>query len=84
MDERVRRRFASRTIPGHLLRGVIGALAVVAAVMVAGGSVGRLPPLAALPLAGVALWMFRGCPTCWAIGLVETASCRGPGRIRGG
>ncbi len=82
MDKAVRSRFASKTIPGHLLRGVIGIVAVIAAIAVAGGSIGRLPPLVALPLLGLALWMFRGCPTCWAIGLVETAACRAPDQVR--
>jgi hypothetical protein len=30
----------------------------------------------ALPLLGGALISFRGCPTCWAAGLVETLSRR--------
>jgi hypothetical protein len=51
-------------------------MAVIAAIMVAAGSTERVPPLASLPLLGVALWMFRGCPTCWVIGLVATANCR--------
>ena len=76
MDRAQQRRFASKTIPHHLLRGLIGIMAVIAAIMVAAGSIERVPPLASLPLLGVALWMFRGCPTCWVIGLVATANCR--------
>ena len=76
MSESPRRRFASKTIPGHLARGVVGLLALIAALVVASGQHGRLSPLLALPLLGLAVAMFRGCPTCWAIGLAETAACR--------
>ena len=63
--------FASRSLPEHLLRGLVGLGAFVAAVSLAPGQ----PWLALLllPLGGVAL---RGCPSCWLVGLVQTLAPR--------
>ncbi|MFF4098644.1 hypothetical protein [Streptomyces sp. NPDC001903] len=66
--------FASATVPRHLVRGAVG-FGVLA------GSVALLPvagPVSLL-LAPVGLVALRGCPMCWAIGLVETVSA---GRLR--
>ncbi|MFE7565337.1 hypothetical protein [Kitasatospora sp. NPDC057500] len=61
--------FASRTLAGHLARGGVGFGALV-------GAFALLPfvgPVALLLLLVGAL-AFRGCPTCWVIGLMETVS----------
>lgn len=67
-------RYASRSLPRHLVRGAIGF----------GGLIGSL---ALLPLIGpvsllllpVGVLALRGCPMCWAIGLAQTIS---RGRLR--
>lgn len=58
--------FASRSVSGHLVRGVIGLGALTGAVVFASA---LWPALLLLPVALVAL---RGCPMCWTVGLVET------------
>ncbi|MET9881698.1 hypothetical protein ABZZ20_00800 [Streptomyces sp. NPDC006430] len=61
--------FASKSVPRHLARGVIGfglILGSIALVPVAGPAT-----LLAAPLALIA---FRGCPTCWMVGLAQTIS----------
>jgi hypothetical protein len=59
--------FASRSVPEHLLRGAVGLpMLVLAFVLV--GSVGPLSLLLLVP----AVVLLRGCPTCWALGLVQT------------
>ncbi|MFD4432354.1 hypothetical protein [Nocardia sp. NPDC058497] len=66
--------FASASLPKHLVRGAVGfgasagALALIPLV----GPLG----LALLPIGLIAL---RGCPMCWAIGLMQTIS---RGRLR--
>jgi hypothetical protein len=66
---------ASATVPRHLLRGVIGLLALVAA-LIGASAVGPVALL--LLVVTVAAW--RGCPTCWAVGLMQTmgrdSACR--------
>jgi len=59
--------FASKSVPEHLVRGVIGIGAFAAAVFLAAEH-----PWLALPAIGVALIALRGCPTCWLLGLVQT------------
>lgn len=73
-DARVRGGFASDSVPRHLARGAVGFGALV-------GSLALLPVVgpASLLLAPVGLVALRGCPMCWAIGLVETVSA---GRLR--
>jgi hypothetical protein len=63
------RSFASRSVPVHLARGVIG-FGLLA------GSVALIPVvgLFGLLLAPVGVAALRGCPTCWAIGLAQTIS----------
>ncbi|MFF0498185.1 hypothetical protein ACFYU5_17385 [Nocardia aobensis] len=61
--------FASRSIPVHLARGLLGfglIAASIALIPAAGPAV-----LLLLPAGVVAL---RGCPTCWFIGLAQTVS----------
>lgn len=67
--------FASRSIAGHLARGVVGLGALVAATELAEGH--PWLALALLPMAVVAL---RGCPMCWAVGLMQTVHARLRGR----
>lgn len=62
------RMFASRSVPVHVARGVLGLVALVAAIALAPTS-GWF--LLLLPLT-VVLW--RGCPTCWLMGLIATRS----------
>ena len=61
--------FASRSIAGHLARGVIGIPTLIASVAL----MSHLGPFSLL-LAPIGLVALRGCPTCWTIGLVETIS----------
>lgn len=63
--------FASKSIGEHLLRGIAGSGALALGVVSATAHPWAL--LLALPVAIVA---FRGCPTCWTIGLVETLARR--------
>lgn len=58
---------ASRTVLRHYLRGALGLLALAGAI--AGTALGAS---AALALLFVTLAAWRGCPTCWAIGLMQT------------
>jgi hypothetical protein len=59
--------FASASVPVHIARGVVGLVAAVGAF----AGVGVLGPAALLLLiVTVAAW--RGCPTCWALGLAQT------------
>jgi hypothetical protein len=57
------------------LRGFVGIGALWYAVTIA-----ATHPLGSLALGVLALLAFRGCPICWAIGLVETASQRWRGQ----
>jgi len=60
--------FSSRGLAEHILRGVVGLVALQQAM-----ALSATQPLQSLVLAGTALLAFRGCPVCWTIGLVETA-----------
>ncbi|MEU1545599.1 hypothetical protein [Nocardia sp. NPDC005745] len=61
--------FASASVPRHLVRGVVGFGALI-------GAIALLPAFGmfGLLLAPVGLLALRGCPTCWAIGLMQTIS----------
>jgi hypothetical protein len=61
--------FASRSVRVHVIRGVLGLLAFVAAFAL----IPVIGPLALLLLV-VAGLAWRGCPTCWAVGLTRTRS----------
>ena len=66
----------SRTVSGHLLRGVLGvgflAIAIEYAPILGWWTL--LPALAALVC-------FRGCPMCWTFGLIETVVSRKTGSV---
>lgn len=58
---------ASRSVAGHLGRGAAGLLAAVLAIVLL-SPVGPVSLLLFVPAFG--LW--RGCPTCWTVGLFGT------------
>ncbi|HEV3047085.1 MAG TPA: hypothetical protein VGY13_06955 [Solirubrobacteraceae bacterium] len=64
---------ASRSPARHLARGALG-FALIAAALALLGSAGP----AALALVPAGMLALRGCPTCWAVGLMQTLSA---GRI---
>jgi hypothetical protein len=66
--------FASGSVAEHLVRGVLGAVLVVVSLAYSGSH-----PLALLGLVAAAV-AWRGCPTCWALGLAATVT---RGRTRG-
>jgi hypothetical protein len=76
-DDPVARLFASRSVAEHVVRGVVGLVLVVAALAYAGTTAWAL--LLAVP--GVVAW--RGCHTCWTLGLLATVS-RGRAGCTGG
>ena len=61
---------ASRSTKLHYARGALGLLALAAAVAGAGAGT---PAALALLIVTVVAW--RGCPTCWALGLMQTRRC---------
>ena len=63
--------FCSRSLSIHLLRGLGGAVLIVLALMSGSERVWLL-----LPLLIGALLLLRGCPMCWLMGLIGTASLR--------
>lgn len=67
-EDPVARMFASRSVTEHLVRGVVGLVLIVAALAYAGTTPWSL--LLAVP----ALVAWRGCPTCWTLGLMATIS----------
>jgi hypothetical protein len=67
--------FASRSVRRHYARGALGLLAAVGGVL--GAALG-VPAAIALLLVTLAAW--RGCPTCWAIGLMHTREACADGR----
>ena len=67
--------FASRSVRRHYARGAAGLLAAVGGVL--GAALG-VPAAIALLLVTLAAW--RGCPTCWAIGLMHTREACADGR----
>ena len=67
--------FASKTLTEHVVRGVLGASALVTSVVLASSH--PILSVALLPLALVAL---RGCPMCWTIGLAQTLAAKLQGR----
>jgi hypothetical protein len=66
--------FASGSVRVHLARGVAGLVAFVAAFAL----LGVLGPVSLLLLV-VAGLAWRGCPTCWMVGLIRTKAIRQPG-----
>ena len=61
--------YASRSMTRHLARGVVGFGTLAASVVLVPWA-----GLFSLLLAPLGLLALRGCPTCWAIGLVQTMS----------
>ncbi|MFG3711041.1 hypothetical protein [Micromonospora sp. NPDC047730] len=61
--------FASQSLARHLARGVVGFGGLI-------GSIALLPIVGpvSLLLFPVGLLALRGCPMCWAVGLVQTLS----------
>ena len=59
--------FGNRTLAIHLARGLVGIGAMAASIL----TMDRhwWPSLVLLP---VAVWMLKGCPVCWLVGLFET------------
>lgn len=66
--------FASRTLTEHVVRGLLGLVLVAFAVVSAQDHPWAL--LALVP--AVVAW--RGCPTCWLMGLGQTLTRRRDGR----
>ncbi len=66
---------ASGSVHEHLLRGAAG-LVLAALAIILLGVIGPIS-LALLPAIAVA---WRGCPTCWTVGLVGTLADRRAGR----
>lgn len=58
---------ASESINEHLLRGAVGLLAAVLAIAL----LARVGPVS-LALMPVTVFTWRGCPTCWTVGLLGT------------
>ncbi|WP_139984104.1 hypothetical protein [Nocardioides litoris] len=65
------RMFASRSVAEHVARGVLGLVLLVAGIALAQAVSAWW--LLLLPLT-VVLW--RGCPTCWVMGLIATRGAR--------
>jgi hypothetical protein len=63
--------FGTQSLGGHLLRGAVAFGLLYAAVQ---GQ--QQHPLLAMGGGLLALLVLRGCPICWAIGLVETVRQR--------
>ena len=63
--------FASTSVRLHYVRGAVGLLALVVTVALAATGT---PAALGLLIVTVAAW--RGCPTCWAVGLVQTRERR--------
>ncbi|MBC7954496.1 MAG: hypothetical protein H7Y33_01330 [Cytophagales bacterium] len=63
--------FASQTLSGHLIRGVVAFALLYLAI-----NQQHAHPGWSLLAALMALVAMRGCPACWTIGLVETIQQR--------
>ena len=68
--------FGSQNLWLHLARGVAGFSALVASLAI----INQVwwPSMVLMPLA---LWMFKGCPVCWTVGLAETLAHKVLGRV---
>ncbi len=58
--------FASKSLPIHLLRGIGGFAALGLAIV----TIQFIWPV--LLLVPIGLFLLRGCPMCWTMGLIET------------
>jgi hypothetical protein len=63
--------FCSSSIWEHVLRG-LGAGTLIACALYFGSEM----PLPSLAMFGGALFLMRGCPMCWLVGLFETMANR--------
>lgn len=63
--------FGSSSLIEHLLRGLAGIGLFAAALRLSSGN-----PWVALGFGAAAFVLFRGCPMCWTIGLLETVQRR--------
>ena len=63
--------FGSKTLLQHILRGLIGLAALVAAIVLARHG-DAMSMIGAAVLVMVALIAWRGCPLCWLTGLFST------------
>ncbi len=63
--------FATRTVTGHLIRGALAFALLYLALRVQ-----HTHPVVSLSSGLLALVAMRGCPVCWATGLVETVRQR--------
>jgi nicotinamide riboside transporter PnuC len=63
--------FASRTISGHLVRGMVALVLLYSAIRQQ-----HAHPVGALLAGLMAVVAMRGCPMCWTIGLVESIQQR--------
>ncbi len=68
--------FKSRSVAMHLFRGVLGFGLLAIALLYSS----KLGWWTLTPIAG-ALVSFRGCPTCWTVGLMETLLNRKMGAL---
>ena len=59
--------FGNKSITVHLLRGTLGLVAIYAATVFL-----STKPWLSVVLFAVALFMLKGCPMCWTLGLFET------------
>jgi hypothetical protein len=59
--------FGNKRISVHILRGILGCAALYGALSTMNSSV--WPALILLP---AALYLLKGCPMCWTLGLIET------------
>jgi hypothetical protein len=63
--------FASKSVTEHVLRGVLGVMAIVIAIKLS-----YTNPIASMGLGILALLSFRGCPMCWVAGMIVTIQQR--------
>jgi hypothetical protein len=59
--------FGNRTIALHILRGVLGVAALYGSLSTMNHTI--WPSIVLLP---AALYLLKGCPMCWTMGLIET------------
>ncbi len=59
--------FGNRTIKLHLLKGFLGMTALAVSLDTINAKL--WPSVVLLPLS---LYLLRGCPVCWTLGLIET------------
>ncbi len=69
--------FAGTSIKRHYARGALGLLALVVALV---GAAVATPAALAFLIVTVVAW--RGCPTCWAVGLMQTREACSDGSCR--